>query len=147
MAQISEKKRIIIDRSGCLNPFYVVWINPLGGIDQWLFSIRQINGQEINTEDTFSPNYDGIETAKATLRQLRKSVTPSITAFAGELTEDEVRGLMTLRQSIAAWWYRSDGKYEEIIPDAGSFEEYDNYGSLHEFEIKFNLQPKFIQAN
>jgi hypothetical protein len=150
MARITEKKRILVEHKAddVKNPFYVMWQNSLGGVDYWLFGIKQTKGREINNIETYTPNFSDISTAETTESQLSKDSRPFIIATAHYLTEDQVNGLLSLKESIKVMWLKDKDNniWQEVFPEGGSY-SYVNSSEGYTFQIRFNFQKRFIPSN
>lgn len=149
MARITEKKRITIDTCVPDNPFYICWLNKLGGWDFWLFGVNQVYGQNVGDVVSYIPNYTDISSADATTKTLRKSSTPSVVLFESFATTDEIKALEAIQESPSVYWYKDPSRniWQQIRPKPGSRTSYETEDSLHEFSMTFDLQDRFLQGN
>lgn len=153
MARITEKLRINLDYcENIKNPFYVCWLNSLGGLDYWLFDVKQTVGFNVEDLVTFVPDIESIDVQKSVKSQLRKKSTPYIVCEAANLTTQEWVGLQSLAESLYVLWLKEDdgaGNYtwQEVIPEAGNQERINSSDSGHNFRIRFEMQQKFLPSN
>lgn len=71
------------------NPFYVRWINQLGGWDYWMFSRKQLLTNAISDSVTFTPYQDDTSIIDSTNKQLALTAKQSILVGAEQLTNNE----------------------------------------------------------
>ena len=84
------ERRIPIDTC-CIpdHPFYVRWINQLGGWDYWMFSRKQLLTNAISDSVTFTPYQDNTSIIDSTNKQLALTAKQSILVGAEQLTNNE----------------------------------------------------------
>ena len=84
------ERRIPVDTC-CLpdNPFYVRWINDMGGWDYWMFSVRQSIDNSISDTVEFKPYCDDLSEANSAVSIIHLIPKKTITAGAEQLTENE----------------------------------------------------------
>jgi len=110
------------------SPFYVRWINQLGGFDYWMFYQNQIYEQDAKTQAKVSPIIDDILNATYIEREIDKDVSKTVTVGAGNLTDVEFNELVKISTSplVEIWdvevqkWYRvyvASAKHENSTKD------------------------------
>lgn len=110
------------------SPFYVRWINQLGGFDYWMFYMNQIYEQSVKTLATINPVIDDILNANYIEREVDKDVSKTVSVGAGNLTDTEHNELLKISTSplVEVWdvevqkWYRvyvASGKFESSTRD------------------------------
>jgi hypothetical protein len=81
------------------SPFYVRWINQLGGFDYWMFYQNQIYKQSVKTLSTTSPVIDDVLNANYIEREIDKEAGKTVTIGAGNLTGIEYNELLNISTS------------------------------------------------
>ena len=147
MARITQKQRVKITHCIPKNPFYVTWLNSVGGQGFQMFGIRQTHGISIENLKTFAPNYSEIETTEATISVLSKEVKPYIIASAGQLSQNQLDRILSMKKSILTKWLKDKDNniWQEVIATPGEY-EWDNFSEGFDIKVKFELQPEFIQS-
>lgn len=110
------------------SPFYVRWINQLGGFDYWMFYQNQIFEHNVKTLSTVSPVIEDILYANYIEREVNKEAERTVFVGAGNLTDIEYDELLKISTSplVEVWdidvkkWYRvyvALGKFDNSTRD------------------------------
>jgi hypothetical protein len=127
------------------NPFYVRWINSLGGFDYWMFYQNQIYGRRVKTLTTMMPAIDDIEQARHVEREVDKEVDNSVFVGAGSLTEREYEALLAVATApLVEWWNKELETWIRIYVASGDFEN-GTWDTRKEIELEFALPIQQIQ--
>lgn len=128
-----------------VNPFYVRWINQVGGWDYWMFSFRQEKSREINNPQTYNIYINNQETAKSTTRLVTLDGIEKITIGATHLTSKEYQAISKIIYSPQIEWFNEKlGKWLVLIIDESQNTE-DTYNPTHSVEFTFELPKPQLQ--
>lgn len=127
------------------NPFYIRWINHLGGLDYWLFGVQQRFDRKLSSLDTFEPYIEDVESATEKEVPISVEAEESVLVGAENLSENEFEQLSKIIYSPLVEWYdEKRAKWLRIIPDKGNVENNTRYSSK-EIELKFILPKPILQ--
>lgn len=87
------------------HPFYVRWINRLGGVDYFMFSLRQKVGASIKSPSTYTPYIKDTSSARFNIRSYAISTENVVTIGAEGLNDNEYQALSCLPYSPLIEWY------------------------------------------
>lgn len=110
-----EQRIIYIDQP-CMptNPFYVRWINRLGGYDYWMFSYRQYITRGLGEVITFKPTMFDQENATDYKRLLSIEAIEKITVGSSNVTANEYEAISKLIYAPVLEWYNE--KLKKWLP-------------------------------
>ena len=127
------------------NPFYVRWINRLGGFDYWMFQKNQIYEQSVKTLTTVNPVVDDILNANYLEKEIDKEASRTISVGSGNLSNIEYNELLTLSTSPRVeYWDEEIQKWIRIYVASGKFES-ETWHIKKEIEIEFTLPTLQMQ--
>ncbi|MDR0541043.1 MAG: hypothetical protein LBH19_02395 [Dysgonamonadaceae bacterium] len=127
------------------NPFYVRWLNQLGGWEYFMFSFRQSIEKSVDNQQFFYPFVRNQETAKGYIRASWMDGKERITAGAGLLSGREYEALSKIIYSPQIEWYSKDlGKWFTLTIDESSINR-DTRNETGSVEITFNLPVPQLQ--
>jgi hypothetical protein len=139
LGELTERNKVV--ENCCLpkNPFYVRWINNLGGWDYWLFSRRQYETKEIDSISTFEPYVEEVSNSKKLTEVLSVTGKKYIVAGSEDLTDNEFEVISQILFSNNIQYYdKENARWLNCYIKDGSCEK-DNYESKHSLEIKFMI--------
>lgn len=139
------QRKLDVDYSECdiPSPFYVRWINDLGGVDYWMFSVNQIIENLIKSTDTFSPVIQDNENTLSTDEIINIETIDKITFGSENINADDYNALSKIPYSPKVEFYKN-GKWFGIVID--KFENKDNSSAeLKSIEFTFKLPTKNLQ--
>jgi hypothetical protein len=110
------------------SPFYVRWINRLGGFDYRMFYLNQTFEQSVKTKTVVTPVIDDILNSSYLEKEIDKEAGRVVSVGAGQLTNEEYNEIVKISTSplVEVWdtdvqkWYRAyvaSGKYETDTKD------------------------------
>lgn len=127
------------------NPFYIRWINQLGGWDYWMFSFRQTIESKVKGIKTFEPTVFDIENATKLSEEYYKEAEQSITVGAEGLNSNEFDSISKLIYSPRIEFYQKEtGRWFKLIPDKVETEN-DTRSTAKEIELTFLLPTPQLQ--
>lgn len=127
------------------NPFYVRWINQMGGYDYWMFSKRQVFTNKTDNKKTFRPYIYNIKEAQTTTELYKFDVTEQVVVGAEQLKNEYFKPLSKIILSPQIEWYNeSTSKWIRIYVADYDF-DYNTAKSSQDIEITFNLPDKQLQ--
>jgi hypothetical protein len=132
-------------RAGCIppHPFYVRWVNALGGYDYWMFKALPEYEQEVddivNIQNSIDGQYRVWERVSATGRR-------RVHIGDGLLSPDEFAALQFIPRSPQVEWYdQTTGKWNVIAFDDTVTTAWNTRSGLGEVEYVFTLPPLRLQ--
>lgn len=125
-------------------PFYVRWVNTLGGRDYWMFSYRQYESNSIAERKEFIPYTDTSEVSSFT-KTLSLKGKQTITAGAGNLNSNEYEALKDIIYSPRVEYYNEElGKWIEVQIDDVELSN-DTRSFVHGLALNFLLSTRQMQ--
>jgi hypothetical protein len=127
------------------NPFYVRWINRMGGFDYRMFYENQSYALNVKNQATFIPVADDILNAGYTAREVSKEAERTVTVGAGNLTDIEYKELLTISTSPRVEvWDTESRKWYQVYVASGKF-EYSSRDIRKEIAVELTLPSPQIQ--
>lgn len=124
----------------CRNPFYVRWVNTLGGHDHWLFQINQIYNIDVEEMSRAGIYVEDVASAEGEAVVTRHKATPRVRCIASAITTDEAKAISGVRHSKHVKLYRPDtDDWVRVLPVSGSFQNYATDQLQQNIEIEFEL--------
>lgn len=144
--RVTEKLRVKI-QTGCrANPVFATWRSHKGGQEHWLF--HKVQTESLSTEriSEIEPYDRDLENARGQIFDTEIFAQPKLTVYA-LVSEEDVRGLMTITHSIAVevltnplTWEAEGCKWQTYRVEAGSFRVIDTDEAEAEIQLTF-IQP------
>lgn len=149
--QVSEFKIIELDNECKTNPVYLMWLNPCGGYDYWLFDTAQNITDNVSQEKTFEKYVEDLANSNARMQTQSKNSQEEIQLGASNLTAQQAEGLRHILASPFVQRYigldEDTGfpKWQVVRIQEGGYLILDTYENKS--EISFTIYPpqKFIQ--
>ena len=125
-------------------PFYVRWVNTLGGRDYWMFSYRQYESNSIAERKEFIPYADTSEVSSFT-KTLSLKGKQTITAGAGNLNSNEHDALKDIIYSPRVEYYNEElMSWIEVRIDDVELSN-DSRSFVHGLSLNFLLPTRQMQ--
>lgn len=139
-----EERRLPLERA-CTpsSPFYVRWINQLGGWDYWMFSYRQFGSRSVSDINTFKPTIMDQQIVRGTEVLLSLEPKETITIGAYFLTSNEYDVLSRLPYSPNIQYFK-DGIWQTLIIDKADSER-NTRAESHALEFTLRLPEPQLQ--
>lgn len=100
------------------NPFYLRWLNRLGGFDHWMFEKRQVYELDQSDVQLYQPYLIDLTTADGTHRLAGKLVEEKVTVGAENLTAEDWRLVSGIISAPLVQWYSEGTKrWVDVIVD------------------------------
>lgn len=87
------------------HPFYVKWINRIGGYDYWMFDCRHTFKRKVKNGEKYTKYTDSIQTATGNKVVFDKEATEIVEASASQLTENEFENVSAILYAPLVQWY------------------------------------------
>lgn len=127
------------------NPFYVRWINQMGGYDYWMFGKRQVFTNKTENKKTFKPYIYDIKRAQITTELYKFDVTEQVVVGVEQLKNEHFKPLSKIILSPQIEWYNeSTSKWIQVYIADYDF-DYNTAKSSQDIEITFSLPDKQLQ--
>ncbi|MDR0687838.1 MAG: hypothetical protein LBF55_04010 [Prevotellaceae bacterium] len=128
-----------------VSPFYVKWVNSMGGYDYLMFKRRQKVKQELKNVQVSEPFVPDVSAADLSEEVYSYDVSNSVIAGAENINAYEFEVLRGLLASPRIWWYREDlQKWIRIYLAKGGTQE-DTWQTMHSVEYEFTLPKQNVQ--
>jgi len=127
------------------NPFFVRWINRMGGWDYWMFAGRQQKSFELSDQQTFRPHVANQETARGYTAQVAAQASGTIKVGTEGLTENEFDNITALIYSPRIEWYNESLSKWLIVTVKKSGIESDTSEPQKAIEVTFELPTHQLQ--
>lgn len=147
---LSEVKTINIDNECHDNAIYLRWLNPLGGVDYWLFDYRNSHSYNVSNEKVLTKDIKNMQLERGRQVVLSKRSSEEIELFAENLTFAQIEGLKYLMSSPTVEMlngYYVDGSPLWLtvrIPE-GAFFIKDTYENKAEVSFTIIKSEKYLQ--
>lgn len=148
VSESGAQKTVLPLETHCVpsNPFYVRWINNLGGWDYWMFSFRQNIEKDIASQQTYSPTVLDQETATSSINEYYKTAEKTITVGAEGLSLNEFECLSRIPYSNRIEYYdKGKDKWFGMITESGSSDN-DTRSTEKYIEFTFSLPNPQLQV-
>lgn len=127
------------------HPFYVRWINRLGGWDAWMFGCRQYFSKTLSENKSYSVYFEDVETARGNSSNYFKQGKEGVSVSSGQINQNEYDVLSDLIYSPRIEWYNEKiGKWLSLSVDKGD-SDIGSHNSTSEFIISFILPDPQLQ--
>lgn len=126
---------------GCIppSPFYVRWVNRLGGREHWMFSGKQSNKIEASDPTVYDPYFDTNAKAGQTPRQLSIEINHTAVVGAEGVDAAAFEPLRRITQSPLIEWYDKAQDKWFVITVKSATVTTDSGSPKQSMEIEFNL--------
>ncbi|MCL2596261.1 MAG: hypothetical protein FWD66_01075 [Paludibacter sp.] len=128
------------------NPFYVRWVNQLGGYDYFMFGKRQTHEYKTDKQEYYKPFFNDVQAITGTTRMFYMEAAENITAGAEQVTNDDYEALHKIIYSPLIEWYNEKlNKWIEVLVDDFDITK-DTWNNTQSVEVTFNLPDKQLQV-
>ena len=128
-----------------LSPFYVRWINQLGGVDYWMFEKYQQRTIGVGSTERASTYVANPYTANGNEHTLALTAEDSIRVGAGNLTRGDFEALRQMPFSrLIEWWRPDTQKWVRLNVESYSLQT-PNTGRVFSFEVELSLPKRYTQ--
>lgn len=140
-------KKLAVEQVFCTpnNPFYVRWINQMGGYDYWMFGKRQVFTHKTENKKTFRPYISNILKAQTTTELYKFDVTEQVVVGAEQLKNEYFKPLSKIILSPQIEWYNENTERWIHVYIADYDFDYNTAKSSQDIEITFSLPDKQLQ--
>lgn len=142
---VTEKQRV--NHESCVpeNPMQLVWLNSLGGVDSWVFTIHQEHDLDVKNGDMFEQIINYLQTANARQRVLMKDAYMSIKLGYEGLTAQQVTGIKELLISPLVKVVSGSSEIVVVVKD-GTFNLGDVFDSKRSLEFEIVLPKLYTNS-
>lgn len=131
----------------CRNPFYVRWVNTLGGHEFFMFSISQVHSLDTEELGRAGIYVEDVASAEATAKVLGMKARPRVSVIAEGITTNEAQAMQDLRYSPHVhYWNKDTQKWVRLLAVPGSFVSYDTKNYTQNFACEFELPELIVQT-
>lgn len=140
-----KTRAAMVEECRCVptSPFYLRWLNRFGGMDYWLFSVRQEYGTKQDSQELFNPHIADPDKAAGTDYAISKRITRSLVVGAEglSLNECEELGLICMSPVVQ---YLDDGAWFDCVVEKSDNDFFTSDGT-HAVEITLRLPSLQLQ--
>lgn len=142
---VTEVKEI--DYVGCTpeRPLQLIWLNPLGGMDTWVFSRHQEYSADVSDVDEFEPVINYLQLENSRQKTLRKDFLIVAKLGYEHLSMQQVGGISFMLSSPLVL-AKIRGYWVQVVVKAGTFKLFDTGESKHKLEFDIILPKQFTQG-
>ena len=105
----TTQTQTICKKDVCVNPFYVKWLNSLGGWSYWMFQYEQFTQTKLNVGEEIGKRVTDLSLATQFLRTAGNSYRDEIRVQATNLTENQYEALKEIAGSKQVYRMFQDG--------------------------------------
>ncbi len=136
-----------IDYQSCTPhvPMQLMWLNPLGGMDTWVFSRHQDYSADVSDVDEFEPVLNYLQIANSRQKVLRKEVLTVVKLGYEGLTTQQVEGIRYVLGSPLVYLVNGNSSLQVVVK-SGTFKLIDTGESKHKLEFDIILPKHFTQS-
>lgn len=121
------------------NPFYLRWINRLGGVDYFMFALRQKISTSVKSTSSYTPVINDVAQAKFNQKVYAMTTESTVTIGAEGLTDAEFNALSAVPYSPLIEWYdEARGKWIELSIHKSAL-DYARHDATHSIEFTLLL--------
>jgi len=142
---VTEVKEI--DYVSCTpeRPLQLMWLNPLPGVDTWVFSRHQEYSADVSDVDEFEPVINYLQLENSRQKVLRKDFLIVAKLGYEQLSMQQVVGISYLLSSPLVL-AKIRGYWVQVVVKAGTFKLFDTGESKHKLEFDIILPKQFTQG-
>jgi len=135
--QIIETLPVDVIHDCVEEPFYLMWLNTIGGFDFYMFSYSQTYAIDTGNEQQFSPYEWDISVAERNKYDLQNTNQDVYVLGAERVTKADLDGLVDLFASPIVYKVDADGTQTRVLINKGSLNVYqtDKASNRIEFEL------------
>ena len=136
----------IQNTANCDNLIYLGWVNSKGGYEQWMFEYDHIVERSVEQGLlSESPINQDIETVSRTKRRFPNVWTQQMILTAEQLTLDQLRGLMEMKQSdyLVAYLEPDLSSQITVVVSNGYDQQWSTANELFTFSVQIEFPDNF----
>ncbi len=135
----------VVERCVPHSPFYLRWINDLGGVDYWMFEKYQQRTIGVGSTERASTYVANPYTANGNEHTMALTAEDSIRVGAGNLTRGDFEALRQMPFSrLIEWWRPDTQKWVRLNVESYSLQT-PNTGRVFSFEVELSLPKRYTQ--
>ena len=124
-AQISETKTVLIGAACVENPVYLVWLNPDGAFDYFMFSFNQEDIYTTGKETQFEQYIENLDQSDGRVGTMTKEIQEEQVIAAEQISSDTIEGLKHALGSVKVYLFIGWGSGLFIEADQGGLVQTD----------------------
>lgn len=142
---VQTQRLIVLD--GCIPsaPFYVRWVNRIGGREHWMFARRQSDKMDTDNSVTYEPRIESNDDLGKDPRQIGLSQEHTVVFGAEGVPNAEFDVLRRITVSpVIEWWDESITEWRVITIKSGATSK-DTSSPVQSIELEFTLPAQALQ--
>lgn len=143
--QVIETLPVCIMQDCVSNPFYLKWLNTLGGFDYYMFSGSQTDSIKTRNTQTFEPSEWDIEEAERGAFELQNESQQRYTVGATGVTSNDLYALKDLLASPVVYRVETGGIQTRVNVLKGSYKIIETRNNVSDIELDVNYPETLIQ--
>ena len=148
MARITEIKKIYINTDCIRNPFYIRFINQLGGYDYFMFEKSQKYEAKGETGQLIEKTVSDLRIATGNLKKINTDLTNKVTVGKANLDNSTLEALQNhlLPALVIQWYNETTTQWVDIYIESQTI-IYDTDKNAGNIEISFMLNKRYTVTN
>ncbi len=137
--QVVETVPVCVIHDCVENPFYLKWLNTLGGFDYFMFGYSQTDSVQTRTKQQFEPSEWDIAEAERGAFELRNLSQQKYKLGALAVSDSDLRAMKDLFSSPIVYRVEQDGTQHRVTVTKGSFKIIETRNNVNDisFEVKY----------
>lgn len=135
----------VVERCVPSSPFYLRWINDLGGVDYWMFQKYQQRTIGVGSTERASSYVANPYTANGNEHTLLLTAEDSIHVGAGNLSKGDFEALSKMPFSrLIEWWRPDTQKWVRLNVESYSLQT-PLHSGVYQFDVELSLPKRYTQ--
>ena len=126
-------------------PLQLMWLNPLGGMDTWVFSRHQEFSADVSDVDLFEPVINYLQIENSRQKVLSKELLYGVNLGYEQLDTQQVVGISYVLSSPLVL-ANIGGYFVQVVVKAGTYKVFDTGESKHKMEFDIVLPKQYTSS-
>jgi hypothetical protein len=126
-------------------PLQLMWLNPLGGMDTWVFSRHQEFSADVSDVDLFEPVINYLQVKNSRQKVLSKELLTVVNLGYEQLDTQQVIGISYVLSSPLVL-ANIGGYFVQVVVKAGTYKVLDTGESKHKMEFDIVLPKQYTSS-
>lgn len=126
-------------------PLQLMWLNPLGGMDTWVFSRHQEFSADVSDVDLFEPVINYLQVENSRQKVLSKELLTVVNLGYEQLDTQQVKGISYVLSSPLVL-ANIGGYFVQVVVKAGTYKVFDTGESRHKMEFDIILPKQYTSS-
>lgn len=141
--RITEIATIDVIQCTYSNPFYLCWLNSVGGYSYYMFDINQTYSTEASVDVQFSKYYEQLSTTEREVFDLKRTTSETYSLIATNVSKADINALKEMYSSRVVYKLEQDGSRTRVLIPSISVGLYETNQPNGTFEVEV-IMPKVL---